>query len=397
MDIGYHRSTFVGFKPRTPAAAFRALCESLAPPEAFVYLALSVSPLVEEPVSLEEIDRVLARRKLDLKTRFALRNLLGRLIRDPDMEIALFAAESLNILESRATEELERLKERVAGGAADDDSYRGLARGYYELGVLSDGAIRSFYLGESLGWYGKVSRLEEADTTTLFRAYVELGRPGEAGELASRALSEIPRQPGRGLLRARARLHRQGLQAVPGVAPPARGPPGHAVPRPVRAARHLALRTRGRGRLVRGDRRGILRGRGRRDGRAMRICLILEGTYPYITGGVSAWVHDIIGSLPEYEFALLTLSPEAGQKVRYALPPNVAEHLDYVINAAPPEGRTPRPGADLMDRIEYMHTHRETRTFCPASGESVRSANSYSGSEPMMSWTRRSAPPVMYG
>ena len=36
---------------------------------------------VEEPVSLEEIDRVLARRKLDLKTRFALRNLLARLIR----------------------------------------------------------------------------------------------------------------------------------------------------------------------------------------------------------------------------------------------------------------------------------------------------------------------------
>ena len=43
-----------------------------------------------------------------------------------------------------------------------------------------------------------------------------------------------------------------------------------------------------------------------------RVCLILEGSYPFITGGVSAWVQDIIGGLPEIEFALFTLSPVAG-------------------------------------------------------------------------------------
>ena len=98
------------------------------------------------------------------------------------MEIAPFAARALNILESLGHRGARAPQGARRRGAADDDSYRGLARGYYELGVLrATGPYGACYLGESLGWYGKVSRLEEADTTTLFRAYVELGRPGEAG------------------------------------------------------------------------------------------------------------------------------------------------------------------------------------------------------------------------
>ncbi|MBN9127926.1 MAG: DUF3492 domain-containing protein, partial [Nitrosospira sp.] len=34
------------------------------------------------------------------------------------------------------------------------------------------------------------------------------------------------------------------------------------------------------------------------------IALLLEGTYPYIRGGVSAWVHQIISGLPEIRFAV---------------------------------------------------------------------------------------------
>jgi hypothetical protein len=50
---------------------------------------------------------------------------------------------------------------------------------------------------------------------------------------------------------------------------------------------------------------------------------VIEGSYPYITGGVSAWVHDLILGLPEIEFSLFTLSPEVGQEHRYELPANV--------------------------------------------------------------------------
>ena len=33
------------------------------------------------------------------------------------------------------------------------------------------------------------------------------------------------------------------------------------------------------------------------------ICLLLEGTFPYVSGGVSSWVNQIIRGFPEYTFA----------------------------------------------------------------------------------------------
>jgi polysaccharide biosynthesis protein PelF len=59
------------------------------------------------------------------------------------------------------------------------------------------------------------------------------------------------------------------------------------------------------------------------------VCLVLEGTYPYVQGGVSTWVHDLIRSLPELTFGLVHIGPEpaAYQRRRYALPENVV-YLD---------------------------------------------------------------------
>lgn len=68
--------------------------------------------------------------------------------------------------------------------------------------------------------------------------------------------------------------------------------------------------------------------------RPLRVCMVLEGSYPFITGGVAAWVQDIIQGLPEVEFSLLTLSPQADQKLRYTLPANVKEHVDMVLSDA---------------------------------------------------------------
>ena len=40
----------------------------------------------------------------------------------------------------------------------------------------------------------------------------------------------------------------------------------------------------------------------------MRICVILEGCcYPYVTGGVSTWMHQYIKAMPEHEFVLWTM------------------------------------------------------------------------------------------
>ena len=67
-------------------------------------------------------------------------------------------------------------------------------------------------------------------------------------------------------------------------------------------------------------------------GSELRVCIVLEGSYPYITGGVSAWAHQLISSLPDINFALFTISPEADQTKRYELPDNVVEHRDVVIS-----------------------------------------------------------------
>lgn len=65
--------------------------------------------------------------------------------------------------------------------------------------------------------------------------------------------------------------------------------------------------------------------------RRIRICITLEGSYPFITGGVSAWIQDLILGLPEIDFILYTISPEYGQKLRYTLPDNIIDHRDFVL------------------------------------------------------------------
>ena len=58
---------------------------------------------------------------------------------------------------------------------------------------------------------------------------------------------------------------------------------------------------------------------------AADVCLVLEGTYPYVAGGVSSWVHELVRSLPALSFALVHLGPRRGAygEPRYALPANV--------------------------------------------------------------------------
>ncbi len=59
----------------------------------------------------------------------------------------------------------------------------------------------------------------------------------------------------------------------------------------------------------------------------MTICLIVEGAYPYVTGGVSSWMHQLILSMPDVEFILQVISAkrDSSRKFRYEMPPNVKE------------------------------------------------------------------------
>ena len=59
------------------------------------------------------------------------------------------------------------------------------------------------------------------------------------------------------------------------------------------------------------------------------ICLLLEGTFPYVSGGVSSWVNQIIRGFPEYTFACCFVGsrPEDYGDMKYELPDNVV-HLE---------------------------------------------------------------------
>lgn len=85
------------------------------------------------------------------------------------------------------------------------------------------------------------------------------------------------------------------------------------------------------------------------------VCLILEGTYPYVTGGVSAWTHDLIRSQPHLKFALLTLLPRDEDKpeLKYELPENVVS-LKRVNLQALPMGKQllPRETHNLFEQVE---------------------------------------------
>ncbi|MEZ5398550.1 MAG: GT4 family glycosyltransferase PelF [Bryobacteraceae bacterium] len=66
------------------------------------------------------------------------------------------------------------------------------------------------------------------------------------------------------------------------------------------------------------------------------ICLILEGTYPYVTGGVSSWVHDLIHSQPGLTFDIVAIIPLGSRtESRYTLPPNVRGVTDIVLQQVP--------------------------------------------------------------
>jgi len=85
------------------------------------------------------------------------------------------------------------------------------------------------------------------------------------------------------------------------------------------------------------------------------VCLVLEGTYPFVSGGVSSWVHHLTSKLPHISFFVLHISPKRGYYTKgyvYDMPPNVKGvrevYLhDYVISS---KGRP----TNLAEKVEYF-------------------------------------------
>ena len=68
----------------------------------------------------------------------------------------------------------------------------------------------------------------------------------------------------------------------------------------------------------------------------MRICMILEGCYPYVRGGVSSWMHNLILANPQHEYVLWTIGAKAEDKgkFKYEMPDNVIEVHEVFLDDA---------------------------------------------------------------
>lgn len=74
----------------------------------------------------------------------------------------------------------------------------------------------------------------------------------------------------------------------------------------------------------------------------MKICLTLEGSYPYIKSGFSDWIHNYIEGLPDCEFILWVIGSNAAGRGNYAypLPGNVTDIREsFLDNARPSRAR----------------------------------------------------------
>ncbi len=74
------------------------------------------------------------------------------------------------------------------------------------------------------------------------------------------------------------------------------------------------------------------------------VCFILEGTYPFLRGGVSSWTHNLIEDMPDLNFSLLAISPVKGppKKFEYSIPANVTTIVEtFLYNDVLPDPPCP--------------------------------------------------------
>ena len=91
------------------------------------------------------------------------------------------------------------------------------------------------------------------------------------------------------------------------------------------------------------------------------VALLLEGTYPFVSGGVSSWVHQLVRGFPELSFAAVFVGSRAQDygAIKYELPANVV-HLEkhYLYDNAGTQPIEPQAGdAKLFEQVERMHDY----------------------------------------
>ena len=91
------------------------------------------------------------------------------------------------------------------------------------------------------------------------------------------------------------------------------------------------------------------------------VCLLLEGTYPYVRGGVSSWIHQIINGLPQVSFSIIFIGGAEktyGEK-QYQMPANIVHFEQHFLEEAwqTPDARTCKGDTRRMAKVSEMHSY----------------------------------------
>jgi len=109
------------------------------------------------------------------------------------------------------------------------------------------------------------------------------------------------------------------------------------------------------------------------------ICVIVEGTYPYVPGGVSTWVHDLCKSLDHLSFHIVCIrAATTPRKLAFKLPKNVVAISDIELHFLP-KGASKIGKADakslflsLEGLLLNMQTHPKLKVLEKIIGELKR-------------------------
>ena len=70
----------------------------------------------------------------------------------------------------------------------------------------------------------------------------------------------------------------------------------------------------------------------KRPGEILDVCLIVEGCYPHVSGGVSTWVDWLMRTCPEVSFGVRSVVPSREERrSRYAFPENLVDFREIVL------------------------------------------------------------------
>lgn len=93
---------------------------------------------------------------------------------------------------------------------------------------------------------------------------------------------------------------------------------------------------------------------GQQAGRTVRVCIISEGAYPIVRGGLSEWAHLLIKTLTDIEFDVLCIARTGKEKGVYDKLPNLNRVMIRPLLTSGPPRRSSLPGtasarwADLL-------------------------------------------------